>query len=263
MVSKKNYFHPENLGKMNPFWRAYVSKGLVQPPTSFQRWWGCCRCFRVFLVSLWIPRHPSHPPIIPGEDRCLEPLKSRTSGDVWGVSNTHSQGIWMFRELALQPFIFVLQHPYPAGLHCRFLVPLSGSGSNWVYLGRGDGRHRVLDTGSEPPIWAGIWWCCIHWIFWGILPGLELMFGIWADSMQPLTCAYVSKTSCGLKRPVLGLIYSSRCILVAFHVHVDSSSRRNWILSIGFFLRVGAYRRSTVEILTNTTTSGTYLRKHL
>ena len=27
--------HPENLGKMNPIWRAYFSKGLVQPPT---RW---------------------------------------------------------------------------------------------------------------------------------------------------------------------------------------------------------------------------------
>ena len=29
------YFHPETWGKMNPFWRAYFSKGLVQPPTSF------------------------------------------------------------------------------------------------------------------------------------------------------------------------------------------------------------------------------------
>ena len=27
-------FHPY-LGKMNPFWRAYFSKGLVQPPTRF------------------------------------------------------------------------------------------------------------------------------------------------------------------------------------------------------------------------------------
>ena len=26
-------FSPRNLGKMNPFWRAYFSKGLVQPPT--------------------------------------------------------------------------------------------------------------------------------------------------------------------------------------------------------------------------------------
>ena len=26
--------HPENWGKMHPFWRAYFSKGLVQPPTS-------------------------------------------------------------------------------------------------------------------------------------------------------------------------------------------------------------------------------------
>ena len=28
------YFHHEKLGKMNPFWHSYVSKGLVQPPTS-------------------------------------------------------------------------------------------------------------------------------------------------------------------------------------------------------------------------------------
>ncbi len=28
-------FHPECLGKMNPFWRAYFSNGLVQPPTSW------------------------------------------------------------------------------------------------------------------------------------------------------------------------------------------------------------------------------------
>ena len=27
-------FSPRKLGKMNPFWRAYFSKGLVQPPTS-------------------------------------------------------------------------------------------------------------------------------------------------------------------------------------------------------------------------------------
>ena len=36
----------------------------------------------------YIPRHPSHPPKIPGEDRCLEPLKTRTSGDVNGGSST-------------------------------------------------------------------------------------------------------------------------------------------------------------------------------
>ena len=28
------YVHPDPWGKMNPFWRAYFSKGLVQPPTS-------------------------------------------------------------------------------------------------------------------------------------------------------------------------------------------------------------------------------------
>ena len=27
------FFSPRNLGKMNPFWRAYFSDGLVQPPT--------------------------------------------------------------------------------------------------------------------------------------------------------------------------------------------------------------------------------------
>ena len=38
MVWNISYFHPKNLGKMNPFWRAYFSNGLVQPPTSY-RWW--------------------------------------------------------------------------------------------------------------------------------------------------------------------------------------------------------------------------------
>ena len=28
------YFHPELWGRFNPFWRAYFSDGLVQPPTS-------------------------------------------------------------------------------------------------------------------------------------------------------------------------------------------------------------------------------------
>ena len=31
-------FHPGSLGKMNPFWRAYFSDGLVQPPTSLIFW---------------------------------------------------------------------------------------------------------------------------------------------------------------------------------------------------------------------------------
>ena len=30
-------FSPPNLGKMNPFWRSYLSNGLVQPPTRY-----CC-----------------------------------------------------------------------------------------------------------------------------------------------------------------------------------------------------------------------------
>ena len=33
---------PRKLGKMNPFWRAYFSNGLVQPPTSYWppgSWW--------------------------------------------------------------------------------------------------------------------------------------------------------------------------------------------------------------------------------
>ena len=37
-------FSPRTLGKMNPFWRAYFSKRLVQPPTRF----GCSGC--VLLV---------------------------------------------------------------------------------------------------------------------------------------------------------------------------------------------------------------------
>ena len=33
-------------------------------------------------------------PVIPGEDRCLEPLKA-FSWNIWGGSNTYSLGIWM------------------------------------------------------------------------------------------------------------------------------------------------------------------------
>ena len=34
VVSNIFCFSPRKLGKMNPFWRAYFSDGLVQPPTS-------------------------------------------------------------------------------------------------------------------------------------------------------------------------------------------------------------------------------------
>ena len=37
VVLKIFYFHPDKLGKMNPFWRAYVSDGL-KPPTSWGFW---------------------------------------------------------------------------------------------------------------------------------------------------------------------------------------------------------------------------------
>ena len=33
LVSNMKVFSPRKLGKMNPFWRSYFSKGLVQPPT--------------------------------------------------------------------------------------------------------------------------------------------------------------------------------------------------------------------------------------
>ena len=39
-------FHPETWGKINPFWLAYVSDGLVQPPTSLDaiiHSWKTCR----------------------------------------------------------------------------------------------------------------------------------------------------------------------------------------------------------------------------
>ena len=35
---KYGLFSPPTLGKMNPIWRAYFSKGLVQPPTR-KPWW--------------------------------------------------------------------------------------------------------------------------------------------------------------------------------------------------------------------------------
>ena len=43
-------FHPENSGKMKPIWQAYVSKGLVQPPTR----WICPQERDHFRRTFWI-----------------------------------------------------------------------------------------------------------------------------------------------------------------------------------------------------------------
>ena len=48
----KDFFIFTTLGKMNPFWRAYFSTGLVQPPTScwlLPIW----TCFSLTFSSLW------------------------------------------------------------------------------------------------------------------------------------------------------------------------------------------------------------------
>ena len=42
-------FSPRKLGKMNPFWQAYFSKGLVQPPISW--------CIGLFWVTV-VPAKP-------------------------------------------------------------------------------------------------------------------------------------------------------------------------------------------------------------
>ena len=49
------YFHPEILGKMNPFWRAYFSKGL-KAPTSFWSWMISPK-YLVLLISTNINIH--------------------------------------------------------------------------------------------------------------------------------------------------------------------------------------------------------------
>ena len=66
---------PRNLGKMNPFWRAYFSKGLVQPPTSYVLWvddgfWFEFNgrfasmadrfCMEFFAFRFWIPTNFGH-----------------------------------------------------------------------------------------------------------------------------------------------------------------------------------------------------------
>ena len=48
------------------------------------------------VERLKCPSHPRNPPVIPGEVRCLEPLKGEPQ-DMFGGSNTYSKGIWMSR----------------------------------------------------------------------------------------------------------------------------------------------------------------------
>ena len=61
-------FSPRSLGKWNPIWRAYFSKGLVQPPTS---WWFQTSTktrdsnhqitgAKSFVWELKVSIHPSH-----------------------------------------------------------------------------------------------------------------------------------------------------------------------------------------------------------
>ena len=65
--SKIFLFSPRKLGKMNPFWQAYFSKGLVQPPTSpifFGVFWTvgrwslqCKSCLRIWpSMGVLLPR---------------------------------------------------------------------------------------------------------------------------------------------------------------------------------------------------------------
>ena len=51
------FFHPENLGKMNPFWRAYFSNGWLKPPTRL-----CCFDLLVQVQgAFWEKEHGSSP----------------------------------------------------------------------------------------------------------------------------------------------------------------------------------------------------------
>ena len=59
---KEFLFSPRKLGKMNPFWLAYFSDGLVQPPTSIFTgsifmvdFYGKCECREIILVPGWNP----------------------------------------------------------------------------------------------------------------------------------------------------------------------------------------------------------------
>ena len=69
VVSNMFYFHPKTLGKMNPFWRSYFSKGLVQPPTShFSRvksllvsGHSCRFCWSIPQFQSFEPLSMSHP----------------------------------------------------------------------------------------------------------------------------------------------------------------------------------------------------------
>ena len=56
-----------------------------------------------------IPRHPSHPLVIPLEDRCLEPLKA-FSGDVCGFKHLLNRYDWMLRGIF--PYSSTIQMNY-------------------------------------------------------------------------------------------------------------------------------------------------------
>ena len=46
-----------------------------------------------FLMILLLHRHSSHPPVIPGEARCLEALYQRSLKKCFGGLNTSSKGV--------------------------------------------------------------------------------------------------------------------------------------------------------------------------
>ena len=64
------YFHPELWGRFNPFWRAYFSDGLVQPPTSGDFFQKDCQIRGIKAYEKNLARDGCTPPLLDVEKTC-------------------------------------------------------------------------------------------------------------------------------------------------------------------------------------------------
>ena len=106
------------------------------------------------------PRHPSHPPVIPLEDRWdSESRKAfRRKGDVWGPPNTdpHSPGVWMSR-------VGKINHAFPKD-------PITLSEDDWGVQSPPKCKVFWFHYHSQKVIGSlGIW---MFRVTWRIIPGL-------------------------------------------------------------------------------------------
>ena len=111
VVSNIFYFHP-NLGKMNPFWRAYFSDGLVQPPTSQSR--GSIFCWEKTTPKKPLRKNPiqkaGSDPAVPGT-RNLKKLGGMGTETADAVRQNEMKWGWdvffLLGDFLMNPCIFI------------------------------------------------------------------------------------------------------------------------------------------------------------